>query len=466
MDDIVRDTLQGLSEIVGNKLLCDQAALVKRPTKEQLVKLLKSSPPEQGRSLADVVQEFEDILSFRYSVNHPRFFAFVPSAASPLSWLGDVISTAFNNYAGSSESGSGICAVEESIIRWVAEKFELPPSAGGQFVSGASLACLTALTVARDQLVEDDMRTRATAYIAEETHFCVAKALRITGLLKHQIRTVRCNAEFQMDLGSLRQAIIQDIENGLKPYVVIATCGSTNTGIIDPLDAIADIAAEYRMWMHVDAAYGGSVAFCESRKDLLKGIGRADSIAWDPHKWLFQTYGCSVVLFKERSRPRESFATTAHLLRDVEDGYIENPFNFGIELTRPARHMRLWFSLHILGTNMIDRMILRGFELSDLVEAEVSKLSEWEIVTPSSMAVINFRFNRPGMSAEAIDDINSLVSKRLATQNIAVVFTTRIRGVVCLRMCTINPQTTDNDIRDVINALDKSARLVSKEITE
>ncbi|GFN15236.1 hypothetical protein AtubIFM56815_005696 [Aspergillus tubingensis] len=464
MDGIVREALQGLSGIVGDKLLSDQATLAKRPTKEQLVKLLKSSPPDQGRSLEDVVKEFEDILSYRFNVNHPRFYAFVPSTASPLSWLGDVISTAFNNYAGSSESGSGICAVEESIIRWVAERFGLPPSAGGQFVSGASLACLTALTVARDQLVEDDMRTKATAYVTEETHFCIAKALRITGLLKHQIRTVPCNAEFQMDPESLRRAITQDIDNGLKPYVVITTCGSTSTGSIDPLDAIADIAAEHRMWIHVDAAYGGSVAFCESRKDLLQGIGRADSIAWDPHKWLFQTYGCSVILFKDKTHPRESFATTADFLRDVEDGYVENPFNFGIELTRPARHMRLWFSLQILGTDMIDRMILRGFELSDLVQTELSKLIEWEIVTPSNMAVINFRFSPPGKSAEAIDEINSLVSKRMAAQNIAIVLTTRIRGVVCLRMCTINPQTTDDDIRDIVGALDQNARLISKGI--
>ncbi|GKZ39179.1 hypothetical protein AbraIFM66950_012020 [Aspergillus brasiliensis] len=466
MDGIVKDALQGLSGIVGDNLLRDQATLVKRPTKEQLAKLLKSSPPDQGRPLEDVVQEFEEILSYRFSVNHPRFFAFVPSAASPLSWLCDVISTAFNNHAGSSESGSGICAAEESILRWVAEKFGLPPTAGGQFVSGASLACLTALTVARDRLVEDNMRTKATAYVTEETHFCIAKVLRVTGLLEHQIRNVPCDAEFKMDPESLRRAIAHDIENGLKPYAVIATCGSTSTGSVDPLDAIAEIATKHKMWMHVDAAYGGSVAFCESRKNLIKGIGRADSIAWDPHKWFFQTYGCSVILFKDKLHPRESFATTAHFLHDVEDGYIENPFNFGIELTRPARHMRLWFSLHILGTDMIDRMILRGFELSNLVASELSKLEDWEIVTPSSMAVINFRFKPCGMSADNIDNINILVSKRLAAQNIAVVFTTRIHGVVCLRMCTINPQTTDNDIRDVINALDRNARLISKETKE
>ncbi|PYI01679.1 pyridoxal-dependent decarboxylase [Aspergillus sclerotiicarbonarius CBS 121057] len=461
MDKLVWDTFQQLPGIVeDHKLFCEQGKLIQRPTREQLADWSESSPPEQGRSLENVVKDTEEILSYRFSIGHPRFFSFVPSPASPLSWLGDALTTAFNIYAGSSESGAGIGAIEDSIIRWVAERFGMPPSAGGQFVSGASIACLTALTVARDQLVEEDMRTKAVAYLSDQTHFCVAKALRITGLLERQIRTVPCNANFQMDPDHLRNAIAQDIKDGLKPYVIVATCGTTSTGSIDPLDTIADISKEHKMWMHVDAAYGGSVAFCESHRELLQGLGRADSIAWDPHKWLFQTLGCSVVLFREKSHPTKSFAAGAHFLRDLEDGGSQNPYNYGIELSRPARHMRLWFSLQILGTDMVDRMISRGFELAGLVESELRKLADWEIVTPNTLAVLNVRFNPKGMKADDIDRINSLVSKEAAAQNIAVAFTTCIHGAVCLRMCTINPRTTDDDIRDVIKALDQNARCV------
>ncbi|PWY96725.1 pyridoxal-dependent decarboxylase [Aspergillus sclerotioniger CBS 115572] len=463
MEKIAWNTFQELPGIVEKcKLFRDQDNIIKRPTKEQQGNLSNSSPPDKGRSLEDVIQDTEEILSYRFSTGHPRFFSFVPAPASPLSWLGDAITTAFNIYAGSSESGAGVSAIENSIIRWVAERFGMPPSAGGQFVSGASIACLTALIVARDQLVEDDMRTKAVAYLSDETHFCVAKGLRITGLLEHQIRTVPCNAKFQMDPDNLRSTIAQDIKDGLKPYVVVATCGTTSTGSIDPMDTIADIAKEHNMWMHVDAAYGGSVAFCESKRNLLQGLGRADSIAWDPHKWLFQLLGCSLVVFKEKSLPAKSFAAGAHFLRDLEDGGNQNPYNYGIELSRPARHMKLWFSLQILGTDMIDQMISRGFELADLVESEIRKLADWEIVTPNALAVLNFRFNPKGMNADNVNKINELVSKEMSDQNIAVAFTTCINGVVCLRMCTINPRTTDNDIRDVIKALDQNARVISR----
>ncbi|RAL04450.1 pyridoxal phosphate-dependent decarboxylase family protein [Aspergillus ibericus CBS 121593] len=435
MEKIVWDVFRELPGIVEeHKLFCEQGDLIKRPTRKQVADLSESSPPEKGRSLENVVRDTEEILSFRFSTGNPRFFSF----------LGDALTTAFNNYAGSFESGAGISAIEDSIIRWVAERFGMPLSAGGQFVSGASIACLTALTVARDQLVEEDMRTKAVAYLSEETHFCVAKTLRVTGLLERQIRTVPCNAKFQMDPDHLRSAIVQDIKDGLKPYVVVAT------------------SKEYKMWIHVNAAYGGSVAFCESHRALLQGMGRADSIAWDPHKWLFQTLGCSVVMSRERSHPTKSFAVGAHFLRDLEEDETKNPFNYGIELFRPARHMRLWFSLQVLGTDTVDRMISRGFELAGLAESELRELADWEIVSPNTLAVLDFRFNPKGMIADDVDRINGLVSKELAAQNIGVVFTTCIHGAVCLRICTINPQTTDNDIRDVIKALDQNARLISK----
>ncbi|PYH91145.1 pyridoxal-dependent decarboxylase [Aspergillus ellipticus CBS 707.79] len=466
MDPAVWEVFRELPGIVERRrFLCDREKIINRPSKEQLAKLSSLPLPDKGRSIEGVIKDVEEILSYRYNIGHPKFFSFIPAPVSPLSWLGDVISTAFNNYAGSSESGAGICATEDSIIRYVAEKFGLPPSAGGQFVSGASIASLTALTVARDQILDGDMRQKGVAYVTDETHFCISKALRITGLLDHQIRTVPRNAKFQMDTDHLRRAIIEDLQSGLKPYLVVATSGTTGTGSIDPLNEIGDIVREYKMWMHVDAAYGGSVAFCKSHRRLLKGLGRADSIAWDPHKWLLQTLGCSVVLFKEKSHPPESFAMTAHFLRDFDHG-LQNPWNYGIELSRPARHMRLWFSLQVLGMDMIDRMISRGLDLATLVERKLRKREDWEIVSPSTLAILNFRFKPKGMNEEDANEINSFVSKELAAQDVAVIFTTCLDGAVCLRMCTINPRTTNDDIQEVVEALDLNARAISKRFSD
>lgn len=456
----ITNDFQKLSERVGCcNLHFETVRVANYPSEEWLSEIQRRPPPSTGRPLEEVLREGDEIFSYRISTKHPRFFAFIPSSVSPVSWLGDSLTSAYNAYAGSSESGSGVCAIERSMVSWIAEKFGLPSSAGGQFVSGASMATLTAVTVARDQCLSVELRQKAIVYISDESHFCIIKALRIIGFLDSQFRTIRCDSKYRMDTDHLRRTISEDIEGGLKPFLVVATCGTTSTGTIDPLNEIADIADEQGLWMHVDAAYGGSAAFSSTHRSLLNGLGRADSIAWDPHKWLFQTYGCGTILFRERSHPLKSFASTAHFCRDFEDEKEpQNPWNYGIELTRPARHMRLWFSLQVLGMDTIDKMIGRGFELSAVAEDEIKKLADWVLLAPTSLAIVNFRFAPHGLSEDVLDQINTRVSKELATEDIACILTTHLGGVVGLRMCTINPRVTDDDIRRVVSALNHSAQ--------
>ncbi|KAE8152318.1 pyridoxal-dependent decarboxylase [Aspergillus avenaceus] len=438
--------------------------ILNHPSKKRLSTIENNTPPKAGRLIRDVIQEAEEILSYQLSTGHPRNFAFIPTPVSPVSWMGDAITSAYNPFGGSSVSGAGVCAVERSLIAWIAERFGLPPSAGGQFVSGASMACLTACTVARDQRLNDHTRCKGVAYVSEETHFCTRKALHIIGLLDYQIRTIRCDAAFHMNVDHLRQAITEDLEKGLSPFLVVATCGTTSTGAIDHLDQIADIARRHKLWLHVDAAYGGSVAFSSTHRKLLNGIERADSIAWDAHKWLFQTFSCGTILFREKSHALKSFASTANFCRDIEDEEDpHNPWNYGIELTRPARHMKLWFFLQVLGMNRVDQMIGRGFELLDLAVRELNKLPHWVVMAPPSLAIFNFRFAPENVNQGNLDKINERVSKELIARNAACIITTRVRGVVGLRMCTINPRTSDEDICRVVKELDHAAHAVYKD---
>ncbi|KAF5856371.1 hypothetical protein ETB97_007473 [Aspergillus alliaceus] len=465
---VISNIFRELAKVAGHPIFSsDNTKVANHPTEEWLSQIQKNIPPNNGRRVEDVLRDAEEVFSYRIPADHPQFFAFIPSPVSPVSWLGDSLTSAFNVYAGSSVAGSGVCAVEESMVAWIAEQFGLPPSAGGQFVSGASTACLTAFAVARDQRLDGALRQKGIAYISEDTHFCITKALRVIGLLDSQIRTIRCDPTFQMDTNNLRLAISEDIANGLKPFLVVATCGTTGTGAIDPLNEIVDIASEHGLWLHVDAAYGGSVAFSSKHRSLIDGIGRADSIAWDPHKWLFQTYGCGTILFRDKSQALKSFVSSAHFCRDVEDEKEpHNPWNYGIELTRPARHMRLWFSLQVLGMDKIGAMINRGFELAGLAERELRKLPGWVFLAPTSLAILNFRFAPDGVSEVDLNSINSRVSKLLISENVAYILTTCIGGVVGLRMCTINPRTTDDDIRRVARALDHSAQASYRELYE
>lgn len=431
-----------------------------RPAKDdELARIRKISTPGASRPLEDVLKDAQQIFSLGFRVGNPRFFSFVPSPASPWSWVGDSLTSAYNPFGGCYEAASGVCEVEENLIAWAAEQFGLPPTAGGQFVSGGSIANLSALTVARDQYLEDgEARLRGVAYISSQTHFCIKKALKIMGLSDHQIKTIDVDDEFRINTQHLEHEIQSDFEAGLKPFVVIATCGTTNTGSIDPLDEISAITKTYGMWMHVDAAYGGSVAFSYSRRHVLSGIGLADSIAWDAHKWLFQTHGCGAAIFREKAKALKSFATTGTYVQDVDECSDQNPWNYGIELTRPARHMRLWFSLQVLGTEIIDQMISHGFEISEHTEKELKRRQGWEIISSSSLAILNFRFAPSWLKEPALDAINAEISSLLMARNVAAIFTTKLNGMVSLRMCTINPETTREDIADVVKALDDTAR--------
>lgn len=196
----------------------------------------------------------------------------------------------------------------------------------------------------------ENTRSLGVVYFSDQTHFSVPKVLRVLGFSNSQMRQLPADSNFRLDMEQLRKTIIADKSKGLIPFLIVANVGSTNTGSIDPINEIADLAKEHNMWMHVDGAYGASVALSKSYRSLLNGIERCDSLAWDAHKWLFKTFGCGIVLVHDKRYLAESFASSGDYFRDIlSDDDEPNMLNYGIELTRPARHMKLWFTLRVLG---------------------------------------------------------------------------------------------------------------------
>ncbi|KAF3005314.1 hypothetical protein E8E15_001224 [Penicillium rubens] len=442
--------------------------LVRRPSQDEVNKLREMAVPGIARPIGEVLQDTNKILSYRLATAHPKFFSCIPSPVSWLSWLGDCATTAHNPFSGSWEAGSGVCTVESRLIEWIAKLFGLPSSAGGQFVSGASMANLTAVTVARDQKLEIEQRAKGVAYISEEAHFCIRKVLRIVGISDNQIRVIKTDDEFRLNTVELQHEINKDVADGWKPFLIVASCGTTNTGSIDPIEELSKIATNHGMWLHVDAAYGGSVAFSENHRAKIFCIGSADSIAWDAHKWLYQTHGCGAVFFREQSHPLKSFSGSGGYVRDVEclDAPCD-PWNYGIELTRPARHMRLWFTLQVLGLERIDKMISSAFDLSEHLEFELREKRDWQIISSSSLAILTFRYAPEAIRSNnsVCNDCNTAISKKIASENKAVIFTTRLKKLVCLRMCTINPNTTMEDIDEVVETLDSIAKATATRLT-
>lgn len=415
--------------------------------------------PQAGRPLDDVVSDLLDtLLPDGMRTDHPRFFAFIPSPASPLSWVGAFATSIHNLHAGAARQSEGASAIERSLIAWLCAEAGLPDTAGGLFVSGGSMANLAGLVAARDRTLAEGDRPAGVAYVTAQTHVSVAKALHVIGVRRENVRIVATDAALRMDAAALATTVAHDRARGLQPFAAIASAGATNTGAIDPLEAIADVCAEARLWMHVDGAYGASALLCPERRGLLAGIGRADSIAWDAHKWLFQTYGCGMLLVRERAALAESFRTGQDYLRDGAGESEPDFWDLGPELTRPARAVRLWTTLQAMGLAAVGEAIGRGFRLAEAAERALRATPGWEIVSPAQMAIVVFRYAPEGLASDAADQANLAAARRMTEDGYAVVGTTRIAGRAALRICAINPQTSDDDIAGTVARLDAFAR--------
>ena len=246
------------------------------------VKALEIS--RDGRPAKEVVEEMmKEVYQYRGDSNHPRFFGFVPGPASSISWLGDIMTSAYNIHAGGSKLAPKVNCIEQKLLKWLCEQAGFGKQSGGVFVSGGSMANITALTAARDNKLDDQTLHLGVAYISDQTHSSVAKGLRIIGIPNTRIRIIPSRSDFTINTELLEEQILKDKKDGLIPFVIIGTAGTTNTGSIDPFKTLSEISGKYNMWFHIDGAYGASVLLSPKYKHVLDGTQLADSISWDAH---------------------------------------------------------------------------------------------------------------------------------------------------------------------------------------
>lgn len=346
-----------------------------------LERVSRQTIPDAERPLCEVYQELlQDVYSNTLLAQHPRSFSCIPSTASLLSWMGDVMTNAFNPHDSCRVNAPAIALIEQKLIRWMCDLAGYPEEGGGLFVSGASMANLTVLTAARDARLHWDERNIAVIYVSEQTHASVSKGLHIIGFDRSQIRVIPADADFRMDMGCLAQAVAEDLRIGKRPFAVVASVGTTNTGSIDPLTEIAAFCRRYDMWMHIDGAFGASALLSEQQRKNLAGIAYSDSLSWDAHKWMMQTYGCGMVMVRNQATLVHSFAAHPEYLRDSESGGTGIEFwDLGPELTRPARCLKLWLTLQVMGAKKWERssttpVIWRSLWNGRLINCRIGKL--------------------------------------------------------------------------------------------
>ena len=426
---------------------------------EDAVLAISSEPlPQDGQPWPEVLQQFDrQVISTLSHVDHPRNFAYIPLAGNFVGAMADTLAAGYNVFNAAYKMGESASEIERVTVDWLRQIFSMPEEAGGVFVSGGSVANLSALAVAREVQLAGDMRD-AVAYCSDQMHFVVSRSMRILGFAPRQLRIIASDDDFRLSLPNLERNIAADRAAGKRPFCIVATAGTTNTGAIDPLIALADLCQQEDLWLHVDGAYGAVACLTERGKKALAGMERAHSLAMDAHKWMFQPIECGCVLVRERRWLSQTFKESPELLKDVEqDGEELNYMYMGIQLTRHFRALKLWMSLKVFGVNAMRRAIERGFELAEIAESLLRDSGKWEIITPAQMAIVTFRYIPLDGDETLADEVTDSMVMALARDGFAFASSTELRGKSVLRMCTNNPRTTVDDLRQTVTLMGRLA---------
>ena len=419
-----RDRGRQAVEIVARYLeALDDLPPLPRVAPGEVLAALPSSPPEEGEPLEEILQDFERILlPASTHWNHPRFFAYFNSSAAAAGILGELLAAAVNANAMLWRTGPATTELEYLTCRWLAELVGLPASFDGHINDTASTSTMVALGAARDQAAPE-ARERGLSrqpplrvYGSHQAHSSVEKAVVALGMGRDGYRKVACDPEFRMLPRELERAISEDLERGIVPCAVVATAGTTATTSVDPIPEIAEIARRHRLWLHVDAAHGGSAAILPERRWVLEGADRADSIVINPHKWLFTPLDCSVLLTPRPEAIRRAFSLVPAYLEtpepDREAGLgARNLMDFGVALGRRQRALKLWMVMRYFGRSGLQRLLRSHLEMADWLRRQLEAEAGWEVMAPVPLSTICFRHVPPGGGEAEIEAHNREVMR-------------------------------------------------------
>ncbi|RAS67262.1 glutamate/tyrosine decarboxylase-like PLP-dependent enzyme [Lentzea atacamensis] len=425
---------------------------------DELRHVLDDPVPEQPGDPGALVEFLtREVLPRSLRLGHPGCLAFIPSANNFLGVLGDLLASGFNVSPGAWPVGAGPAAVELVTARWLATLLGLPQDAGGLFTPGGTLANLTALAAARDDRLGSDA-TGGVLYCSDQTHPAVLRACHVLGLRQEQVRMLPA-----MSPDVVRQEVRADRRAGLRPFLVLANAGTTGTGAIDPLPALAALCREEQLWLHVDGAHGAAAALTERGRKVLRGLDEADSIVIDPHKWLFQPYEIGCVLVRDpgvlhRAFTIDRFRAHAGYLAISRPAETEtNLSDHGVQFTTEARALKLWLSLKGFGVAAFRAAIDRGLDHAEHVAAQIADIPELDLVAGPSLGIVCLRYR------QGTDDVQAAICREINESGDTLIATTTVDGALALRLCTINPRLTPADLDGVLAAIVHAGRSIGRD---
>lgn len=466
--DAFRQEAHRMLEASLDKMQTAEEGRVWTPLPDAMKTALEIPVPLHGRSPADVRVALERMLPYGVGNTHPRFWGWVHGTGTAGGIMAEMASAAVNANLGGRDHG-GIY-VEKAVLAWCKEMMGFPAEASGLLVSGTSMATIIAVKTARDQRLGIETRQRGTGaaglvgYCSAQAHSCVGRAFDMVGLGTDSLRKIPVDEDFRMDMAALAQAIATDRANGLEPFFVAGTAGAVNVGAIDDLTAIADLSATEDLWFHVDGAFGACARLSSQYAPLLAGMERADSLAFDFHKWLHVTYDAGCILMRDADAHLASFSERPDYLAPATRGLAAGdfwPVDYGPELSRGYRALKVWAHLQEHGTEALGAAITRNCQQAQLLAGLVEESDRLERLAPVALNIVCFRYlSGSGTDANAL---NAEIAVRLQESGLAVVSTTLLHGKLALRVNITNHRTRDSDLPVLVEAVVQTGRQIDGE---
>ena len=388
----------------------------------------------------------------------PRFMGYIPGGGLFHSALGDFLAAAANKYSGFASAAPGAARLENATIAWLARVIGFPEAAAGTLTSGGSLANLTAIVTAREAR---DGEGGGAVYLSRTAHHCIDKALRIADRARSPRRLIATDDRHRMRADALAEALARDAADGIRPWLVVASAGTVDSGAVDPLGEIAELCARHGAWFHVDGAYGGLFMLCPEGREILSGIERADTAALDPHKTLFLPYGTGAVLARDGRQLFDAFSASADYIRPLgESGVGPSPADLSPELTRHFRALRLWLPLQLAGIAAFRAAQSEKIRLARYFHARLSALPDWDAGPTPDLSVVAFRY-RPA-SGDA-DEFNERLLRKVQEEGRVFLSGTRLDGAPWLRCAILSFRTHLAHIDETIDVLVRAAAALQSE---
>jgi aromatic-L-amino-acid decarboxylase len=457
------EALRGLIDAAARRIVAHVGSLDSQPSADTaggaaLARSLVEPLPQSGRPAEELLDLlFDRVIPKSFNTAGPGYLAYIPGGGLLQTAVADLVADAVNRYVGVFAAAPGLAQIEANVVRWFADLAGYPAGARGILTTGGSLATFSALVAARrDRLPEDFLK--GTLYASEQAHHAIEKAALLAGFPPGSVREIETDGDFRIRVEDLAQAIAADRARGRTPFFVVGNAGTTNTGAVDDLTALAELCSREGLWFHVDAAYGGFFLLTEEGRRRMEGIERSDSIVLDPHKGLFLPYGTGALLVRDGEALKRAHALSAEYMPSMQDDpdlvdfYLLSP-----ELSRGFRGLRVWLPLKMHGIGPFRANLEEKLALARHAADELERLAGIEILARPQLSILAFRLARPGLDGPALDALNRSLLERINARQRVYLTGTLLRGRFAIRICVLSFRThrdrVDQGLEDIRSAI-------------